>query len=201
MGKIPLRVWLLRSGSSKQYMYLQGYLPDSNYWERNFHAMPMPDDWELPPLKIIGKTKKLGDSVGWTLGAPVISDRARKIFEPIVGDSVQFVRFHDLHGKPYFGMNVLRVEAKFLDTERSRCDRQPNGEIAYCSRYVFRSDLPDELPPVFKISSGSDVFVTSQFAREVTKHGLTGFCLQDPGENAFELMANDRPLNAYPGLI
>ena len=201
MNEDPPRVWLLRGGSSKKYMGLVGYIRDHGYWDRYFHAKSMPEDWELPPQQIVGKSKRLGDFVEWMAQAPLVSERARKVLAPIVGSDVQFVRFHDLRGKPYFGMNVLRVERGFLDVERSKCDRRSDGDIAFCSQYVFKKDLPADLPPIFKISPGSDALVTQRFAEALIEHKLTGFCLQDPGQDAIRLMAKGLPLNAYPGLL
>jgi hypothetical protein len=182
-------------------MGLRGYIPDNDYWMRNFGGRLMQADWELPPLDIHGKSKKLGDFVGWSLQAPIVSERARDVLEPIVGDAVQFVRFHELRGKPYYGINVLRVERSYLDVERSKCNPRKNGEIAVCLQYVFRDDLPDELPAIFKIHPESSVFVTRRFAEAVVEHKLTGFCLQDPGKNALTLISKGQPLNAYPGLL
>jgi hypothetical protein len=201
MDETPLHVWLLAAGSDKEYVYLQGYIRDHAYWERYFHAESMPEDWELPPLEILGKSKKLGDCVGWMLQAPIVSERARTVLEPIVGADVQFVRFHDLRGKPYYGMNVLRVERDYLDVERSKCNRRPDGDIVVCMQYVFRASLSSELPAIFKIHPESGVFVTRRFAEAIVEHKLTGFCLQDPGQNAFALMGKGLPLNAYPGLL
>ena len=37
------RIWLLRAGDEKKYLRLVGFLPDNDYWERNFHGFPMDD--------------------------------------------------------------------------------------------------------------------------------------------------------------
>lgn len=195
------RIWLLRAGNDKKYMGLVGYIRDHSYWDRYFHAQPMPDDWALPPLQVLGKSKKLGDFVGWMLQAPIVSERAYALLQSVVGNDVQFVRFHDLRGKPYYGMNVLRVEKSFLDVRRSDCDHRPDGDVAICSRYVFKENLLDRLPPIFKIHPTSSVFVARRFAEAIIGNRLTGFCLQDPGQDAIRLMAKGVPLNAYPGLL
>jgi hypothetical protein len=200
MNESDAEIWLLRAGAETKYMRLAGHLPNDDYWERYFCGRFMPADWQLPPLEILGKSKKLGDYVGWMLQAPIVSDRARNVLEPTVGTDVQFVPFHDLRGEPFFGMNVLRVEQGFLDTNRSVCVRRRNGDIAYCSQYFFRSDLPAELPPIFKISGGSNVFVTARAVTKIVEHQLTGFCLQNPNENAFALMGKGIPLNVYSDL-
>jgi hypothetical protein len=192
-------IWLLRAGDEKKYLRLVGFLPDNDYWERNFYGSPMDDQWELPPLEILGKSKKLGDFVGWMLKAPIVSDRARTVLEPVVGSDAQFVRFHELGGRRYYGINVLRIERDLLDLNRSKCMRRKDGGIAHCTQYVF-TDLPQELPSIFKISEGSDVLVTSRFVDAVVENKLSGFCLQDPGANALALMAAGAPLNVYPGL-
>lgn len=202
MSKTPLKIWLLASGDSKKYMYLVGWRgADFVYLSKNFAGKPMPENWELPKLEILGKSKKLGDCVGWILETSIVSARAREVFEPLVGNNVQFMRFHDLHGRPYFAMNVLRVEKDYLDHERSECMPSSDGEVAGCYRYVFKDNLPDELPLIFKTHPHSNIFVTQKFAEAIVDNKLTGFCLQDPSKNAIRLMAKGLPLNAYPGLL
>lgn len=195
-------IWLLRSGDSKKYMHLVGWGgKHSDYWHKNFAAERMLEDSELPKLEVLGKSKKLGDFVGWMLQAPLVSVRAREALEPILGKDVQFVDFHDLRGKPYFGINVLRVESGYLDLEHSECVNREDGKVSVCYRYAFKNNLPQCLPPIFKTHPQSSVFVTSTFAETIIENKLTGFCLQNPAENAISLMAKGMPLNAYPGLL
>ncbi len=159
----------------------------------------MPDDWVFPPFVIFGKSKKLGDFVGWVLNVPIVSQRAKDILKPIVGDAVQFLRFHEIRGKKYYAMNVLRIE-DYLDNERSAGQRNSEGILFTYHRYVFR-DLPDELPPIFKVTPMSEVFVTERIARAIVDNKLTGACLQDPGESGITLLAQGKPLNVYPGIL
>jgi hypothetical protein len=201
MNRASLNIWLLRDDGENKYMGLVGWGgADYVYLDKNFAGKPMPEDWDRPRLEVLGKTKKLGDCVGWILQSAVVSERARQVFESLVGDDVQFVRFHDLRGKPYFAMNVLRIENDFLDRDRSECMESPNDDVHYCSRYVFKDDLPTPLPPIFKVHPNSSIFVTRVFAEAIVDNKLTGFCLQDPSKNAIAVMAKGMPLNAYPGL-
>lgn len=196
-----LRIWLLCSDGANKYAALVGYAgPDARYWATHFVGTRMSEDWQLPPLELLGKSKKLGDFVGWMLNVPIVSERARAVFEPLVGDDVQFLRFHDLRGKPYYAMNVLRME-DYMDDALSAGQRGTNGKLFTYHRYVFKHNLPDDLPPIFKVTPMSEVFVTRRFAEAIVANKLTGACLQDPSKSGITLIASGQPLNAYPGLL
>ncbi|WP_266184236.1 imm11 family protein [Dyella humicola] len=181
-------------------MSLVGYAGDSSeYWRSHFIGQPMSEPWSLPPLKVLGKSKKLPDFVGWMFWVPVVSQRAMELLKPVVDGGVQFLRFHDLRGKPYYAMNVLRVE-DYLDDARSVSSITQDG-IRYNYRsHVFKDDLPESLPPIFKTRGSSLVFVTQSFVDVIIANNLTGVCLQDPKEDGISLAARGLPLNAYPGL-
>jgi len=197
----PLRIWLLRTDGENKYMGLVGHpAPEILPASKNFSGHVMPDDWTLPPLVILGKSKKLGDFVGWTLDVPVVSERAKSVLQSLVGEDVQFLRFHDLRGKPYYAMNVLRIE-DYLDNERSAGQRRPDGTLFVYHRYVFKDNLPDDLPPIFKVTPSSAVFISRRFAEAIVENRLTGACLQDPGKSGITLIASGQPLNVYPGLL
>jgi hypothetical protein len=194
-----LKIWLLQTESNK-YMSLVGYAGDSShYWGTHFIGQPMSESWPLPPLKVLGKSKKLPDFVGWMLRVPVVSQRAMESLKPVVTDNVQFLRFHDLRGKPYYAMNVLRVE-DYLDNARSVSAITPDGTRYNYRSHVFKDDLPELLPPIFKARGSSLVLVTQSFVDVIIANKLTGVCLQDPKESGISLAARGLPLNAYPGL-
>lgn len=202
MDRSPLKAWLLSADCENKYLGLVGWGgTDSAYLSKFFAGKPMPEDWELPKIEILGKNKKLGDCVGWILQSSVVSARARHVLGPLVGKDVQFVHFHSLRGQAYFAMNVLRIEKDYLDRERSECMQRADGDVSVCYRYVFKENLPKKLPPIFKIHPQSSIFVSHEFAETIVANKLTGFCLQDPSKNAVSLMAKALPLNAYPGLL
>lgn len=195
---ICLNIWLLRTGDSKKYMYLRPHTL-SGYWQENFVGKRMPEDWELPPLIVSGESKKPGDFVGWMLSAPVLSERAKRVLEPIFGNDVQFLRFHDLKEKPYYALNVLRVE-NWLNEDASGGARRADGSLISPDRYVFKN-LPLDPPPIFKVWADDCVFINRSVAEAIVKNKLTGAALQDPSKNAIELMVKGNPINTYPGLI
>ncbi len=191
---------MLATDAANEYMSVAGYAgPDASYWRVNFAGERMSEDWPLPPLKILGKSKKLGDFVGWTFRAPIVSARAKDVLQPLVREDVHFLPFHELRGKPYFAMNVLRVE-DYLDNERSEGQRWPDGTLLTYHRYVFRENLPADLPPIFKVTPSSSVFVTRRFADAIVQNKLTGACLQDPYKG-LTLVARGEQLNVYPGVL
>ena len=196
----PLRIWLLRTASSRKYAYANGYIGSATYWSENFAGRRMPKNWQAPPLDGVSKSKKLGDSFGWVLQVPVVSARARDVFEPIVGDDVQFLFFHEIRSKLYYAINVLCIE-DYQDHERSEGAPRADGTKPVASRYIFKENLPAELPPIFKTHPESNVFVTHRFVQAIVDKKLTGFSLQDPGEDAIRLIAKGLPLDSYHGLL
>ena len=194
-----LRIWLLQTQSNK-YMSLVGYAGDSSeYWGTQFIGEPMSEPWPLPPLTVLGKNKQLPDFVGWMLRVPVVSQRAMESLKPVVNGDVQFLRFHDLRGKPYYAMNILRVE-NYLDEGRSVSSVAQDGTRYNYRSHVFKDDLPESLPPIFKARGSSLVLVTQSFVDVIIANNLTGVCLQDPKESGISLAAWGLPLNVYPGL-
>lgn len=194
------KVWLLATGDSRKYMYLRPHTL-IDYWQENFVGQVMPENWSPPPIIIGGKSKKLGDFVSWMLTAPVISERAKQILEPIFGDSVQFLRFHDINKRPYYAINVLRVEENWLDEYASEGPREPKtGELIGVFRYFFKN-LPRDIPPIFKVQPNDSVFVNQAVAEAIVSNKLTGAALQNPAKSGIALAATGEPINSYPGVI
>lgn len=179
-----------------------GLIPhDLAYFNEYFIGMPIPTPWTPPTVELDGKSKRLPDFVSWMKSAPVISDRARCVLEPLVGAAVQFLPFHSLKGKPYYAMNVLEVQHGLLNLVKSDIDRfTTDGSIMAINRAVFRHPLPLGLPPIFKLGEGTgDIFVTTEFAKLVVQQQLTGVSLLSPAQDPLILSLGREPLNAYPG--
>ena len=91
---------------------------DLAWFDGRFDARPMGQDWRPLPLELVNRSKKLRDFVSWTVGAPLVSLRAREAIEALGPGAIEFLPFHPLKGKPYFAMNVLQT-ADVLDLEAS----------------------------------------------------------------------------------
>lgn len=126
--------------------------------------------------------------------APVVSLRTRELVHDLAGEDVEFLPFHELNEKPYFVMNVLRIE-DYLDMEESDFKQ-------FRERFVFRDNLPERIPPIFKCpGQWNSIFVTSAVGGLMVTHKLRGAALADPAEPLMPLILAKRPTNRYLGLI
>jgi hypothetical protein len=171
------------------------------------HVIGQPiSHWSVPPLRVTGKSKKLGDFVSWMLTAPVISSRGRSALEPILSGLVEFLPLIELKGKEFFAMNVIALETNVLDTAKSEFlfGRHEPKEPYLLRRASF---LPNtNLPAIFKVSFRPksepfpNVFVTTPFAEVVVKEHLTGALLTDPAANRLKQILEGAPRNVVPGV-
>lgn len=170
------------------------FIPQNlRFFDNRFNCKPLGDDWSIPPAEIEGRSKPLADFVSWMSMAPVVSERARDLIEDLAGNDVEFLRFHELKGKPYFVMNVLRCE-NYLDKEKSVF-------AEFHERFIFKADLPGDLPPIFKCPGRwSEIFVTAEFAEMIVANRLRGAALADPAETTMPLILANAEINRYPGL-
>jgi hypothetical protein len=184
-------IWLLFLNSNNYRHFIPH---DLSWFVNRFECKPLRGSWEMPPAKTLHKSKPAKDFIGWMNRAPVVSQRTRELIHQLVGDDVEFLPFHELNGKPYFVMNVLRCE-DFLDEERS-------GHTPSEGPFIFRNSLPAQIPPIFKCAGHWDsIFVTSAFGELMVAHKLRGAALGDPAVPVFPLIVTKQPVNRYPGLI
>lgn len=200
------KIWRLEELAS-QYLSLIPH--DLQYFGQHFVGVYLPDNWTPPSITINGKSKKLADIISWMIQSPVISEKMKNILQDLCGDSVQFLRFHDLKNKPYYAMNVLAVVPDIVDLELS--------ELKYVvgstppkpydvTRCIFSSKIDSiEIPPIFKISLGgrvlSDIFVSKPFVDMAIAEKFTGFALMNPSRNSFQALLNGENPNDIEGII
>jgi len=193
-----MKIWELQATGNNNLGVAPG---DLRYFHDHFVGTPMVSEWELPPLEILGKKKKLRDFVSWSAQAPLVSLKAKKLIEELCGDDVELLQFHDLNGKPYFALNVLRVE-DYVDLRKCETTKYNSGELINIVTYCFREDLPEILPIIFKEPLClNTIFVTEAFAAMVVKNKLTGLALADPSVNQLSLAIHEVDSNVVPGII
>lgn len=185
-------IWRLHLEADKYRCFVPH---DLQFFAKRFECEPLQGSWEVPPAKILGKSKPAKDFVSWMNRAPVVSQRTQGLVHDLAGEDVEFLPFHELDGKPYFAMNVLRCE-DYLDREGSDLTHFVR------ERFVFQRDLPEGIPPIFKCPGQWDcIFVTSAFGELMVAHKLRGAALADPAEPLMPLILAKRSANRYPGLI
>ena len=180
---------------------------DFKYFRTHFIGKPMTADWAQPEIEIFGKSKKTADFMSWGMSVVLVSEKAKNLLEPVLGSCVEFLPFQEIKGKPYFAMNVVRVEPNLLDLNKTQAHfsiDEPKYIIALDSA-VFVDPLPTELPPIFKIEYNkkvnSEVFVTRPFVDVVVQHQLIGIELADPSKRAMPFILDRKSQNVVPGIV
>lgn len=203
-----LRIWRLHS-CSNEYTSLDSPAK-SDYFNTHFIAERMMARWVPPEVSLSGKSKKLADIMGWAIGAVLLSQRAKLLLEPVLANFVEFLPFYDIKNKPYFAMNVIQqMSADILDIQKSNFLIPAEGvktaeNVKILDAAVFK-DLPDNLPPIFKIRIRPDyldaeIYVTQTFVDLVLQDQLTGIELANPAERALPYILDRKSMNVVPGV-
>ena len=111
------------------------------------------------------------------------------------GEDIEFLPFDRIKGRELFAVNVLRIE-NFIDENRT--EFIPGMGIP--ARVAWKTNLPDELRPVFKVSRSPSTYVTRAFAETALQAGLTGVSLADPAKDRLKQIIQCEPVNEFPGL-
>ncbi|HBA85379.1 MAG TPA: hypothetical protein DCZ95_14930 [Verrucomicrobia bacterium] len=172
-----------------------------SYFDNHFVGLSMREQWNPPPLRIVGKSKRIRDFVSWMRAAPVVSQRAQDVLFPLIGPYVEFLPLIEIRRKSFFAINVLNI-VDCLDKERSVIHYATDDpqHILSIPVYVFReSAIPKS--PLFKIPEDTgSVFVTQPFVDTVIKHALWGIGFADPTANQWGKFARGESLNVVPGV-
>jgi hypothetical protein len=163
-------------------------------FDADFNGTPLPLNWKLPRLKVGNPKWPLNDFVQGHPSAPFVSDRAKAVLEPVVGDAVQFRSIGQVLKRDYYILNVVAV-INCLDEGKSRIVRSADGRILSLRQAVF--DQPRLFNAViFKVPQDTGkIFVTDRFIEAVMAYRLTGVGFE-PSDNVGVGVIN----NAFPSL-
>ncbi len=205
-----LKIWRLHT-CSNHFTSVDTNGLGLDYFNTHFSGVPMAAIWALPEVTLSGKSKKLADFLGWTIGAVLVSEKAMHCLKPVLNEYVEFLPFHEIKGKPYYALNVLQLEGDLLDVLHSDVTFYPGKpalqeNIAYITTAFFKLPLPEKLPPIFKLRYrlgrvGAEIFVTKAFADIAIEYQLTGIELADPRQDSLSYVIRDLPQNVVPGIV
>jgi len=190
-------VWALRTNCDKDLVLRT----EIDYFQTHFVGEKMSRHWTPPPIRIQGKSKRLRDFVSWMLSAPVVSQRAKEVLEPLIAPDVEILPLIQLRRKEYYAINVLRL-VDCLDRKRSNIAYSPTdpSRIIYLSETFFLNDRLEDVP-LFKIpETVGEVYVTRPFVDLVIKNELAGAAFADPSKNPFEAILGKVSSNVVPGI-
>ena len=90
-------------------------------------------------------------------GVQIISEKAKNVLEPIVGDNIEFLPLihKQTTQKILYAMHVLKV-LEALDTNKTIFDKLSSGLIIGCKKFVFIPYVVQH-EPVFKLNINGKV--------------------------------------------
>lgn len=189
------RIWELNIAANQHLAIQTG---DLRYFWDHFNGQPMSRTWSTPDYDVLNRSKKVADFTSWQIGSQAFlaSARAKEMILQLDQAAVEFLPFGSFKGRELFAVNVLRTE-DFLDMERTEFMSGAGGTPV---RVVWRDQMPEQVPPIFKIRGSSNTYVSELFGRKAVELAMTGLRLADPKKNRFEQIVRGEQINEFPGL-
>jgi len=144
-----------------------------NWWEVLKAGVRVPDDWKPPKYRLVG-----GDTwPDWmTSWAPLWSERAVRVLEPLVRDTCQFIPWVSGAGTTYSFVNVIPRIAR----DQWHCEDSSNYGGDYASANVIWVNC-ETLPHIFRLEKYSGkTFVSDELARLSVASDLKGAAFVHP---------------------
>jgi hypothetical protein len=164
----------------------------------------MKTGWQQPSVDIISRNRKNRDFLSWDFSAPVVSDRARNVLEPLIGAECEFLPLTTIRGELYHALNVINV-VDCLDhavSDIAFFSSNPS-KIMSIESFIFHEDRIPDTTIIFKIPESlcDTPFVSKTFVDAVIDHKLTGAAFGDPAANIVHKIVRGEPLNVVPGIL
>jgi hypothetical protein len=173
-----------------------------DYFQEHFVGKAMDSSWTPPPIRIEGKSLPVRDFVSWMMSAPVISEKARGVLQPLLIEHCEILPLIELRRKMYYAINVLTM-VDCLDEEKSDILYAPDDPeyVLSISRFILRENkIPGDVA-IFKIPQDVGVvFATKRFVDAVKANQLRGAMFLDPAASQFGKLLSGESLNVIPDL-
>ncbi|MED2840294.1 hypothetical protein P4255_22825 [Bacillus wiedmannii] len=177
-----MKIWQLKSSTDDYETFqLLNYEEDKKYFKTSFNSMvSLSDSWTPQFIEVTDEGKSSDSPIFWgKSGVQIISEKAKNVLEPIVGDTIEFLPLiHKQTNKKYYAMHVLRV-LEALDTNKTIFDKLSSGLIIGCKKFVFIPYVVQD-EPIFKLKINGKVhpnylLVSDQFKNAIVESELKGF--------------------------
>lgn len=194
-----MKIWRLES-NSKNWLSVSTLSILS--LDGQFEGERLPENWIPPPFQILGKSKKVPDYIGWVLNAPLVTERFANTVRHWESEYIQLLPFDTIKKKKVYAMNVIKIQKNILDFDKSEISYLGEDKKSPSVKRVIFKDLPENLPPIFKIEPEIDcqIYVSEEFCKLVVQHQFTGLALADPTVDSFKLIIRNQNRNVYPGV-
>ena len=152
---------------------------------RTIRGEPLAATWTPLPVQLEPQSGELGDFPGlsgFTFDIPVLSERAWKALEPLLGPHVEALPLK-YKLAPLFALNVLKAE-DCLDMEKTKFARFDSGTIYAVEKYVFRANYPAACPLFWALPACNELLATKALKTAVEKAKLRGLLWHAAGKAA-----------------
>ena len=178
-----MKIWELKSSfddyESFQLLNLEG--DSKKYFEGKIDsAAKASDSWGEIRIKCVEEGNQSDLPHFWgEVGTPMVSGKAKKFLESILGDNVEFLPLiHDMTGEVYYIINVLNaIDA--IDYEKAILKKLRSGLVIDFKKYAFLSNMVKN-QTIFKVYLNEilhipSVFVSDEFRNTLLESDLKGF--------------------------
>lgn len=140
--------------------------------------------WKVFSLRtmegVVKKDTPLGDCPYCSPATLVVSEKLKKLIEPLARDEVEFLPV-EIDGKPgFYYMNVLCV-LDALDLEKTELKRFYDGSIKYIVQAQYRDSVVDN-HVIFTLPNYRGVYVAEELMQHLEKSHVQGVVFRDTGE-------------------
>lgn len=174
---------------------------EMDYWDdylaHYFNGRPLSKDWKMPKYELGAPERPLHDFVHGEIVAPFVSERAKKVLEPLVGNAVQFWPIGKIKDQDYYILNVIHV-INCLDLDQSKISYASDvpGKVLGISKAIFEPAKIPQDAVIFKVPQETGtIYVTDAFVDCVRKHRLTGVGFEYPHD-----VGVSKPKYVFPDL-
>jgi hypothetical protein len=143
------------------------------WWEILKAGVRIPDDWTPPKYRLVGGRTWPDWMTSW---APLWSERAIRIFEPLVRDTCQYIPWVSEARTTYCLVNVIPT----IPRAQWHCEDSSSYGGDYASANVIWV-YSETLPHIFRLEKyGGKTFVSDELARLSVASGLKGAAFVHP---------------------
>ncbi|MED1092697.1 imm11 family protein [Bacillus paramycoides] len=177
-----MKIWQLKSSTNDyQTFQLSNYEEDKKYFKNAFNStISLSDSWVAKFIEIIDEGDQSDCPIFWgKSGVQIISEKAKQILEPLVGNNVEFLPLiHKTENEKYNVIHVLRV-LDALNVDNTIFKKLNSGLIIGCEEFSFiPSVVQNEM--VFKVYINKKIhpnylLVSDEFRNMVLESDLKGF--------------------------
>ncbi|PHA68694.1 imm11 family protein [Bacillus toyonensis] len=177
-----MKIWELKSSSDNYESFqLLNYKKDKKYFEGKFNSTTiLLDSWGEIFIESLEEGKHSDFPHFWgETGAPMVSEPAKKLLEPLIGANVEFLPLiHNTTGEVYYVVHVLNV-LDAIDSDKAIFKKLITGLIIGCEKFAFTPNvIQNEM--IFKVYVNkrihpTAVFVSDELKNTVLESDLKGF--------------------------